>query len=82
MISFKEKVRIFKKKKDREIPKGYLELAAYYHWQARGCPMGDPLTYWLAAERECGSRLIPPKKKWWQTRQDTVPFLARVFEQY
>jgi hypothetical protein len=38
--------------KIRAIPKEFLEEAAYYHWLDRGCPWGDPLTDWLAAERE------------------------------
>ena len=29
-----------------------LEKAAYFHWQARGCPVGDPMTDWLEAEKE------------------------------
>lgn len=44
-----------KKKKARtvrEVPKEEIEMAAYYHWLKRGCPQGDPLTDWLAAEKE------------------------------
>jgi hypothetical protein len=27
------------------------EIAAYYHWLDRGCPIGDDLTDWFEAER-------------------------------
>ncbi|HET9869111.1 MAG TPA: DUF2934 domain-containing protein [bacterium] len=29
-----------------------LELAAYYRWRGRGCPMDDPLTDWVGAHKE------------------------------
>jgi len=29
-----------------------IRLSAYYKWEAAGCPEGDGVCFWLAAERE------------------------------
>ncbi len=29
-----------------------LELAAYFHWQNRGCPNNDEMCDWMEAEKE------------------------------
>ncbi len=29
-----------------------MEVAAYYHWLERGCPIGDELTDWVEAEKK------------------------------
>jgi hypothetical protein len=62
-------------KPKKEIPKQYLEVAAYYHWQQRGCPLNDDLADWLAVEKEWAASR---KKKWWFFRPDALPFLARI----
>jgi len=36
----------------KEIPKDQLEVAAYYHWLERGCPVGDDLTDWVEVENQ------------------------------
>jgi hypothetical protein len=50
MLKAKEKQTSVKPKKG--IPKEELEVAAYYHWQQRGCPLNDDLTDWAEVERE------------------------------
>ncbi len=48
------------KTKEKEAPKPRhpeathesLEVAAYYHWLERGCPMGDDLADWVEVERK------------------------------
>ena len=30
----------------------HVELAAYYKWQSRGCPLNDSLTDWVEAHKE------------------------------
>jgi hypothetical protein len=57
-----------------------LETTAYYEWLARGCPWGDPMTDWLAAERECLARQEGEGRERRSERRDPVPFLARIFE--
>ncbi len=37
---------------DLKAPIEYLETAAYYFWQSRDCPMGDPQMDWKAAEKQ------------------------------
>lgn len=59
-------------------PKEYLEVAAYYHWQARGCPWGDPLTDWAAAEKEWRPRHNHSRRGWRWFRPDALPFLAKI----
>jgi len=38
------------KKKKTAVSKEELELAAYYRWLSRGCPLDDALTDWVEAE--------------------------------
>jgi hypothetical protein len=46
--------------KEKEAPKQHqeesthesLEVAAYFNWLERGCPMGDDLTDWVEVERK------------------------------
>jgi hypothetical protein len=50
MVKTKEKEKAVKPKK--EIPREYLEVAAYYHWLNRGCPSNDDLSDWVEVEKE------------------------------
>jgi hypothetical protein len=52
MIGFAEKNALKANRVKKEIPRDSLEVAAYYHWQSRGCPAGDPLADWLEAEKQ------------------------------
>ena len=45
----KQKEAVVKSKK--EVAKESLEVAAYYHWQNRGCPNNDELCDWTEAEK-------------------------------
>jgi hypothetical protein len=38
-----------------------IRQAAYYKWEAAGCPCGDGAEFWLAAEAE-QTRTNPPAK--------------------
>ncbi len=44
--------------RDKEIPEEsfvtneHVELAAYYKWENRGCPLDDSLTDWVDAHKE------------------------------
>jgi hypothetical protein len=52
-------------KTGKPLSKKELEVAAYYHWQERGCPINDDLTDWVEAEKEIGkpaSGTKSPKK--------------------
>jgi hypothetical protein len=60
MIKTKEKKLIIKDEKVKETPPLNLEVAAYYHWQQRGCPINDGLTDWVAVEN--GKRNTKKKK--------------------
>lgn len=40
------------KKLEKEVSKDSLEVAAYYHWQNRGCPNNDEVSDWVEAEKE------------------------------
>lgn len=60
-------------------PQEYLEVAAYYHWRARGCPLGDPLVDWLAAEEEWRFGKAHSRNRWRWFRPDSLPFLGRIF---
>ncbi len=40
------------KKSEKDVSKDNLEVAAYYHWQQRGCPNNDELCDWVEAEKE------------------------------
>lgn len=51
MIKTKEKKPAMKEEKEEKITPVNLEVAAYYHWQRRGCPVNDDLTDWLAVEK-------------------------------
>jgi hypothetical protein len=51
MIKTKEKKTV-KEGNAKEMPRPNLELAAYFHWQERGCPVNDDLTDWLAVEQD------------------------------
>jgi hypothetical protein len=33
-------------------PKVEIEMAAYYRWLNRGCPIGDDLNDWVEAEKD------------------------------
>jgi hypothetical protein len=50
MAKTKEKQE--QKQQGEEMNHENLELAAYYHWMERGCPMGDELTDWVEVERK------------------------------
>ena len=50
MEKMKEKLKAGKS--EREVPKENLEVAAYYHWQHRGCPNNDEMCDWVEAEKE------------------------------
>jgi hypothetical protein len=52
MIKTKEKKTEMKTKKGNELPQTNLQLAAYFHWKERGCPVNDDLTDWLAVKKE------------------------------
>jgi hypothetical protein len=68
MFKIKGRAGFSKVRKAPEPTRRYLEVAAYYHWKERGCPFGESLVDWLAAEREWRIRYSP--NKWWQTKQD------------
>ena len=36
---------------EKALSKEEVEVAAYYHWQNRGCPVNDELCDWVAAEQ-------------------------------
>lgn len=76
MVVLKERKRHFKEGKN-EFPMDYLQKAAYYHWEARGCPQDDPLTDWLVVEKEWRSFLEGVEKKEKSRREAQVPI--RVF---
>lgn len=38
--------------KENEIKPEDIQKEAYYQWLSRGCPVGDELTDWVAAERK------------------------------
>lgn len=38
--------------KENQITAETIQQEAYYHWQERGCPVGDELTDWVAAEQK------------------------------
>jgi len=55
-------------KKDAPIPKDWVETAAYFHWEKRGKPHGEPWVDWMEAEKEIvawleASGALPPAKK-------------------
>lgn len=39
-------------KKNEEVSKESLEVAAYYRWLERGCPLDDALTDWVEVEKK------------------------------
>ena len=41
-----------KKQHAEETTHESMEVAAYFHWLERGCPMGDELTDWVEVERK------------------------------
>jgi hypothetical protein len=51
MMKTKEKKTVMKAEKGNETPQTNLQLAAYFHWKERGCPVNDDLTDWLAVEK-------------------------------
>jgi hypothetical protein len=51
MLKTKERQAASKTGK-KEVPKEQLEVAAYYHWLERGCPIGDDLTDWVEVENQ------------------------------
>ena len=50
MAKTKEKDAVVKSEK--EVSQEKLEVAAYYHWQNRGCPNNDEMCDWVEAEKE------------------------------
>ncbi len=36
---------------------GDIRLRAYLNWEARGKPQGDPVQFWLEAERELKAKM-------------------------
>ncbi|HJT25189.1 MAG TPA: DUF2934 domain-containing protein [bacterium] len=44
------------RKQQDEMARSKMEVAAYYRWLERGCPMGDELTDWVEVERKYASR--------------------------
>jgi hypothetical protein len=50
MVRTKEKPS--KKEHREETSHENLEVAAYYHWLERGCPIGDDLTDWVEVEKK------------------------------
>lgn len=51
MAAVKEKLSAVRLK-ENEVTSEDIQQEAYYHWQERGCPIGDELTDWVAAERK------------------------------
>ena len=47
----KEKAKVRETDNTEETPT-YLQVAAYYRWQERDCPVNDDWTDWLAAEQK------------------------------
>lgn len=79
MTAVKTKIASGKKPEGETTSKDYLEVAAYYRWQARGCPWGDPLTDWLEAEKEWRFWKSHSRNKWRWFRPDAVPLLGKIF---
>ena len=50
MSKTKEKEAVVKS--EVKVSKEKMEVAAYYHWQNRGCPNNDELCDWAEAEKE------------------------------
>jgi hypothetical protein len=42
--------------KEKEITPEMIQEEAYYQWLERGCPLGDDLTDWVAAERKLAAQ--------------------------
>lgn len=49
-------------KTNEAVSREELEVAAYYHWQNRGCPNDDPLTDWVEAEDKLNHKADSQKK--------------------
>ena len=73
MAAPKEKKHRLKTEGNHGVPKDYLQKAAYYHWEARGCPLDDPLTDWIAVEKEWHSFLEGVEKKERNRREARIP---------
>jgi hypothetical protein len=56
MIKTREKKTVVKQEKTKEAAQTDLQLAAYFHWRERGCPVNDDLTDWLAVEKGNGKK--------------------------
>ncbi len=50
MAKLKEKEA--SEKSEKGVSRESLEVAAYYHWQNRGCPNNDEMCDWVEAEKE------------------------------
>jgi hypothetical protein len=50
MVRTKEKPP--KKEHQEGMSRESLEVAAYFHWLERGCPIGDDLTDWVEVEKK------------------------------
>jgi hypothetical protein len=81
MTAVKEKKRTATRETavGEKAPREYLEVAAYYHWKARGCPWGDPLADWLAAEMQWRALVRRSHDRWRWFRPEILPFLGRFF---
>ncbi len=42
--------------KENEITPELIQQEAYYQWLSRGCPIGDELADWVAAERKLAAQ--------------------------
>lgn len=64
-------------KRGREVSRKEHEMAAYYHWEKRGCPLNDSMADWLWAEKR---KMPTVKKKGWFFNIDPERLLIRIFE--
>ncbi len=48
----KTKEKESQKQPETETNHQSLEVAAYFHWLERGCPIGDDLTDWVEVEKK------------------------------
>jgi hypothetical protein len=61
-VEFERIVNKISKTNPSHIPLELVQSAAYFRWEKRGRPHGDPLTDWLHAEREVAERLKHPQE--------------------
>ena len=60
-MEFERIVNKISKINPSHIPLELVQSAAYFRWEERGRPHGDPLTDWLHAEREVAEKLKHPQ---------------------